>query len=91
MLGYILIILGIILAIVLGVLLHAGFFYTLRIRTSVPASMPHRVAYKLYRGPYRNAGTGFREIEAVAPMQRTFGIYYDDPGKVGKKEANEHI
>lgn len=82
MLGYILILVGIILAIFLGVLVHAGFFYTLRIRTTHPSSIPSRIAYKLYRGPYKNAGEAFNDVKQFARGKTKFGIYYDDPAKV---------
>ena len=82
MFGYILILLGILLGLFLGVLVHSGFFSTLRIRTSVPHSIPSRVAYKLYKGPYRNAGAGFSDIKRLAPLLTNFGIYYDAPDKV---------
>ena len=82
MLAYILMIAAILLALFLGCLVHAGFFYTLRIRTSVPYSTPSRVAYKVYRGPYKNAGAGFNDIGKFAPSLKKFGIYYDDPAKV---------
>ena len=82
MLGYILTIAAILLAVFLGCLVHAGFFYTLRIRTSIPYSIPSRVAYKVYRGPYKNAGAGFNDIGKVAPSMKKFGLYYDNPTKV---------
>lgn len=66
-------------------LMHAGYFSEIRIRTSLPLSLPGRVAYKLYRGSYSNAGAAFKELAAVAPHLKTVGIYYDDPNKVGIK------
>lgn len=82
MLSYVLLALGILLLLFLGIMLHAGFFYTLRIRTSTPVSSPSRVAYKVYRGPYKNAGAGFSDVKLFAPLATNFGIYYDDPNKV---------
>ena len=88
MIGYILILAGIFLALLLGVLVHAGYFYTLRIRTSVPSSIPSRVAYKFYKGPYKNAGVGFDDVKKFAPLLTKFGIYYDDPNKVRRVHIN---
>ena len=82
-LSYILVVLAIVLLIVLGVVVHSGVFYRLSIRTSVPRTIPSRVAYKVYKGPYRNAGTGFEDVMQRAPgYTRLFGVYYDDPEKV---------
>ena len=65
-------------------LLHAGLFVELRIRTTVPLpeACPKRVAYKLHRGPYKNAGKAFNELLGIVPKLRLFGIYYDSPNKV---------
>ena len=65
-------------------LLHAGLFIELRIRTTkpLPEACPKRVAYKLYRGPYKNAGKAYTELLDIVPNLRHFGIYYDDPNKV---------
>lgn len=90
MLGYILLIVAILLAVFLGCLVHAGFFYTLRIRTSIPYSIPSRVAYKVYRGPYKNAGAGFSDVEQVAPSLKKFGLYYDDPNKVRQNQLRSN-
>ena len=65
-------------------LVHAGYFSDIRIRTSTPLSLPGRIAYKLYRGSYSNAGAAFKELAAVAPHLKTVGIYYDDPNKVSR-------
>jgi hypothetical protein len=91
MLGYIFIIVAILLAVFLGCLTHAGFFYTLRIRTTIPYSIPSRVAYKVYRGPYKNAGGGFNDIEKVAPSLKKFGLYYDNPEKVSQSRHDQKI
>ena len=79
---YVVIAVVIIAAICLMVLTHAGYFYDIRIRTSTPLSLPGRVAYKLYRGSYTNAGAAFKELALLAPHLKTVGIYYDDPNKV---------
>ena len=82
-LSYILIALGIVLLLLLGVMVHSGVFHPVNIRTSVPHAIPSRVAYKAYRGPYKNAGAGFEDIMQSAPgYSRLFGVYYDDPEKV---------
>lgn len=82
LLFYAIIVAAIVLVLCLMALVHAGYFYDLRIRTTTPLSLPGRIAYKLYRGAYSNAGTGFREIATAAPHYKSFGIYYDDPSKV---------
>ena len=61
-LGYVFIVLAILLVIFLGVMIHSGVFYPLNIRTTIPHTLPSRVAYKVYRGPYKNAGSGFEEL-----------------------------
>ncbi|CAH1784963.1 unnamed protein product [Owenia fusiformis] len=40
------------------------------------------VAYKFARGSYKQAGNIFTQVIALAPDNRTFGIYYDDPKAV---------
>ena len=83
MLSYILIALCVLLVLLLGWVMHrAGIFYRIKIRTSTPKFIPSRIAYKVYRGPYRNAGAAYNDIEQFAPQTTTFGIYYDDPHKV---------
>lgn len=79
---YIVLALAIVLAFLLGALLHAGFFSDLLIRTSTPLSCPKRVAYKLYTGSYKQSGTGFKELMGIVSTLKTFGVYYDDPKKV---------
>lgn len=79
---YLLVAVVVLLVLFFMALLHAGYFYDLRIRTSSPLSLPGRVAYKLYRGSYTNAGAAFKELALFAPHLRTFGIYYDDPKRV---------
>lgn len=82
-LSYILIALVIVLVVLLGVMFHSGVFYRLSIRTSFPRAILSRVAYKVYKGPYWNAGAGFEDIMHRAPgYTRLFGVYYDDPKKV---------
>ena len=77
------VVVAIILAVLfLMALIHAGYFSDIRIRTSIPLSLPGRVAYKLYRGSYTNAGAAFKELASVDPHIKTVGIYYDDPKKV---------
>ena len=79
---YIVLALALVLAFVLGALLHAGFFSDLLIRTSTPLSCPKRVAYKLFTGSYKQAGTGLKEVMSLVSTLKTFGVYYDDPKKV---------
>ena len=77
-----LVILGIALTVLLAALLHAGLFYELRIRTIRPLHLPHRVAYKLHRGPYKQAGAAFKALSPEAPKQTLFGVFYDNPKTV---------
>ena len=88
---YVVLLLAVILAVLLIALLHAGFFFDLRIRTSTPLSCPKRVAYRLYTGPYKNSGAAFKQLCGIVPDLKTFGVYYDDPDKVRlriKKKKN---
>jgi len=78
---YVVIVIAVVILFLLGLLAHAGYFYTLLIRTVIPLSVPKRVAYKVYRGPYYN-NSGFKELLKAAPTATTFGIYYDDPKEV---------
>jgi len=79
---YIVLVLAVVLALVLGALVHAGFFYDIRVRTTTPLSCPKRVAYKQYTGPYKDCGGAFKTLISIAPKLKTFGVYYDDPAKV---------
>lgn len=79
---YLLVVLVALCLIALGVLAHAGFFSDLRIRTSIPASLPKRVAYCLYTGPYKQAGSAYGRICGLAPNRTSFALYYDDPKEV---------
>lgn len=79
---YITIAVVVVLVLLLAVLTHAGYFYDLRIRTSIPISAPGRVAYKLHRGSYSNCGPFFKQLSDLVPHLRVFAIYYDDPKRV---------
>lgn len=79
---YVVVVAVVVLVLFLMAITHAGYFYDLRIRTSTPLSLSGRVAYKVYRGSYTNAGSAFKELATLAPHLRTFGIYYDDPRRV---------
>ena len=70
-------------AVVVCVLLHAGYFSDLRIRTSTPALLPKRIAYTVHRGPYSGVGEPLSHLSARAPKQTSFCVFYDDPKKVG--------
>ena len=77
---YVVVALLIILLLILLALVHAGYFYALRIRTSIPASAPRRIAYKLYKGPYsKSARLGYGHLMKLAPNSKAVAIYYDDP------------
>lgn len=79
---YLFIALVVVVCLLLMVLIHAGYFYSLRIRTSIPLSVPRKVAYRLHIGAYSNSGTTYGELLKLAPRLTTFGIYYDDPKRV---------
>lgn len=79
---YLVVVLVIIIAVLLLLLTHAGFFYTLRIRTVRPPVLPHHIAYTLRTGAYKNVGPVFRKLSTLAPKTKLFGIYYDDPNTV---------
>ena len=81
-LHYCLIALVVVLAIILGAVVHAGFFYELMIRVTTSPSCPQRVAYGVHTGPYKNAGKGFGTLSRLVPSKKLFGAYYDDPKEV---------
>lgn len=82
---YIFIVLGTLLVLLVVVVIHAGLFYSVKIQAAIPRYMPARVAYKFYRGPYKNAGAGFTELIRLAPqVSRCVGVFYDDPHKVSR-------
>ena len=74
---YLIVILVVVIVVGLMVLIHAGFFYTLRLRMVPPPVLPHYVAYTLRTGAYKNVGPAFRRLSALAPRTKLFGIYYD--------------
>ncbi len=80
---YVLLAIIVVCAILLGILVHAGFFYELQIRMTSPTSLPRRVAYSVHKGPYKNAGTPFGKLAQLVPKLKLFGVYYDDPKSVG--------
>lgn len=82
LLFYALIALAAVFIVVFMALLHAGFFADLQIRTSPPASLPHRVAYSVHKGPYNKAGGAFSKLGSLVPRLRLFGVYYDNPNEV---------
>lgn len=79
---FLLVVLFLIGIILFAVLLHAGYFTSLRIRMSIPSSLPTRVVYTVYRGSYSKAYVPLLELTAKAPKQTAFCIFYDDPKKV---------
>lgn len=85
---YLVLVAAVLLALFLMALVHAGYFYDLRIRTSTPLSLPGQVAYKMYRGSYTNAGSAFKELAGLVPHLRTFGIYYDNPKTVSTRSRS---
>jgi len=82
LLFYLIVVVGIVLVVAVGVLTHAGFFYTVRIRMGTPPVLPHHVAYILRTGPYEKAGDTFYPLAKLSPKTKLFGIYYDDPDVV---------
>lgn len=81
---FLLVVLFLVGIILLAVLVHAGYFTTVRIRTSIPSSLPTRVVYTVFKGPYSKAYVPLSELTARAPKQTAFCIFYDDPKKVRK-------
>ena len=63
-------------------LLYSGLFYTYSIRGTIPASLPKRNAYKVFKGPYWKSGKAAEALTALAPHRRTFSVFYDDPNTV---------
>ncbi|CAI8030464.1 hypothetical protein GBAR_LOCUS17277 [Geodia barretti] len=82
---WLLIVLGTLIVVfifIFGVLTHAGYFSDLRIRTSLPVSLPRRAAYLIHRGPYKEVCTPLERITAIGRHQKIFCVFYDDPEKV---------
>ena len=72
-----------VLAVLLLILLtYSGFFYTYTIRCTIPASLPKRIAYKVYKGAYWKSGNAASALSSLAPNRRTFSVFYDDPDTV---------
>ena len=68
--------------------MHSGVCTDIRIRTSIPASLPRRVAYSVHRGPYSKMGDSISDLTARAPRQTLFGAFYDDPDNVSGLTIN---
>jgi len=67
---------------VLAVLVHAGYFHTVRIRMAAPHVQPRHFAYVVKTGPYKNCAGTFSSLAKLAPKKILFGVYYDDPDVV---------
>ena len=89
--AWLLCVLLVVALVALCVIIHAGFFSDVRIRTSAPASLPHRVAYTVHDGDYRNVGTPLSDLSTKAPKQTQFCLFYDDPEKVFRLLLNHLI
>ena len=72
---------------IFGVLAHAGYFSDLRIRTSLPVSLPRRAAYFIHQGPYKEVCTPLERITAIARHQKAFCVFYDDPENVSSVDV----
>ena len=79
---FVLLVLFLTTLITFAVVAHAGFFSSVIIRTSIPASLPRRVAYVVCKGPYTQVGKTLSALGGLAPSQTLFSVFYDDPKKV---------
>lgn len=70
----------IILSLTILLLLHnAGAFKKVIVTTGIPQLRKVYIAYKFYKGEYKNSNQAIRDIAAISSNVRCFGIYYDDP------------
>jgi hypothetical protein len=57
----------------------AGLFKKVTVTTGVPELGKTYIAYKYYKGEYKNCGKTINEIYSICSTVKCFGIYYDDP------------
>ncbi|XP_076045160.1 testis-expressed protein 264 homolog isoform X2 [Oratosquilla oratoria] len=62
-------------------LIQAGLFTPVVVRTCKPEIGEVKIAYKYNKGPYSGSGQLFTEVHTLLPEYRTIGVYYDDPKK----------
>ncbi|CAH1247612.1 TEX264 [Branchiostoma lanceolatum] len=78
-------IIGLIVAVVVGILvyaIHSGLFHKVTVTTGAPPIGKFTGAYKHFRGPYRDSGATFRAVGRICPDKKCFGVWYDDPDLV---------
>ncbi|XP_071541144.1 uncharacterized protein [Panulirus ornatus] len=70
---------ALVVGVVIALLVHAGLFSPVDVKTCKPEIGEIQIAYKFARGPYRESGMLFTEVHTLLPEYRTLGVYYDDP------------
>lgn len=70
---------ALVVGVVITLLVHAGLFSPVDVKTCKPEIGEIQIAYKFARGPYRESGMLFTEVHTLLPEYRTLGVYYDDP------------
>ena len=63
-------------------LYSSGLFFKITVETVVSPYPNFQVAYKFFKGPYKNVGKGFEDVYKLAPEYQCFAVYYDDPNQV---------
>ncbi|XP_053648684.1 testis-expressed protein 264 homolog isoform X2 [Cherax quadricarinatus] len=76
--GFLILIL-LVVATIIGLLVHSGLFIPVDVKTCKPNIGEVYIAYKFARGPYKESGTLFTQVHTLLPEYRTIGVYYDDP------------
>ncbi|XP_074644550.1 testis-expressed protein 264-like [Tubulanus polymorphus] len=71
-----------ILLTLIAAVLYSGLLENVQIGAGKPFVKNLVVAYKFEQGPYKNVGDLFTRTVALAPDNRSFGVYYDDPREV---------
>ncbi|XP_078596181.1 testis-expressed protein 264-like [Branchiostoma floridae x Branchiostoma japonicum] len=68
-------------------LVQCGLFHTVDVRAGTPPIQNVTIMYKFRQGPYKDAGDFFTDTIELAPTNRTFGVYYDDPKQVEAEQC----
>jgi len=70
-----------VLATIIGLLIHSGLLSPVDVKTCKPDIGELKIAYRFAQGPYKEAGSLFTHVHTLMPNYRTIGVYYDDPKK----------
>ncbi|XP_067684129.1 testis-expressed protein 264 homolog [Haliotis asinina] len=67
-------------------LVYSGLFRTVEVGAGRPPIADVVIAYKFFRGPYKETGPHFTELAKLAPDNKCLGIFYDDPNTVAPRK-----